>query len=211
MFKLLLIGDVGVGKSSLILRFAEDTFFEATEAALGFDFVRFSFNDPRPLNVLLGFTYQPDSFRKSRRFKSRGAPSSSRFAPSTVLIAATPPVPQPPSQIWDTAGQERFRTLPVSYHRTAHATAIVFDLTDAASFNNAATWLRESVDRSGSSHRRILVGAAFKHLVARIRSDFFLQEPSLTSSAWREPAQRRPHSWNRRRCVLVGVGLGVLE
>ena len=37
-------------------------------------------------------------------------------------------------QIWDTAGQERFRTITTSYYRSADAIVLVYDTTEAKSF-----------------------------------------------------------------------------
>ena len=47
---------------------------------------------------------------------------------------------------WDTAGQERFRTITSSYYRGAHGIIVVYDTTEAETFNNVKQWLHE-IDR----------------------------------------------------------------
>ncbi|KAL1116685.1 hypothetical protein AAG570_005157, partial [Ranatra chinensis] len=45
--------------------------------------------------------------------------------------------------IWDTAGQERFRTLTPSYYRDAQGAILVYDVSNAQSFNKLENWLSE--------------------------------------------------------------------
>jgi Ras-related protein Rab-1A len=113
LFKLLLIGDSGVGKSCLLLRFADDTYTESYISTIGVD------------------------------FKIRNVEQDSK----NIKL-----------QIWDTAGQERFRTITSSYYRGAHGIIIVYDITDAESFNNVKTWLQEIEKFASDNVNKLLVG-----------------------------------------------------
>jgi len=113
LFKLLLIGDSGVGKSCLLLRFADQTYTESYISTIGVDF-------------------------KIRTIELDG---------KTIKL-----------QIWDTAGQERFRTITSSYYRGANGIIVVYDVTDAESFNNVKQWMNE-IDRYASVDvNKLLVG-----------------------------------------------------
>jgi len=46
-------------------------------------------------------------------------------------------------QIWDTAGQDRFRSITHSYYRGAHGVMVVFDVTNAESFEGIASWMAD--------------------------------------------------------------------
>ena len=98
LFKLLLIGDSGVGKSCLLLRFADDTYTESYISTIGVDFVRCptSTNAAHALKLILSAL----ACQKIRTIQLDG---------KTIKL-----------QIWDTAGQERFRTITSSYYRGAH-------------------------------------------------------------------------------------------
>eukprot|EP00897_Mesotaenium_endlicherianum_P011024 jgi/Mesen1/9950/ME000071S09367 len=45
--------------------------------------------------------------------------------------------------IWDTAGQERFHALGPIYYRDADAALLVYDITDAATFERVKSWVKE--------------------------------------------------------------------
>ncbi|PAA72367.1 hypothetical protein BOX15_Mlig016792g2 [Macrostomum lignano] len=96
LFKLLLIGDSGVGKTSVLIRFAEDSFSPTFISTIGIDF-------------------------KIRTIELDG---------KKVKL-----------QIWDTAGQERFRTITTAYYRGAMGILLVYDVTNAKSFDNIRTWI----------------------------------------------------------------------
>lgn len=46
-------------------------------------------------------------------------------------------------QIWDTAGQERFQSLGRAFYRGAEACVLVYDITNAKSFENLSIWKQE--------------------------------------------------------------------
>ncbi len=115
-FKLLLMGDSGVGKSSILLRYVDDRFLqeELQSATIGMDF--------KVKYVQL-------------RTAAAASPREEGGRPAAAPVKLT---------IWDTAGQERFRTLASSYYRGAHGVILVYDVCNRTSFDDVtATWLKE--------------------------------------------------------------------
>lgn len=51
----------------------------------------------------------------------------------------------------DTAGQERFHTITTSYYRGAMGIMLVYDITNAKSFENISKWLR-NIDEVKRTH-----------------------------------------------------------
>lgn len=55
-------------------------------------------------------------------------------------------------QLWDTAGQERFRTLVPSYIRDSNVAVVVYDVTDAKTFEAAGKWIEDvQAERQGQA------------------------------------------------------------
>lgn len=49
----------------------------------------------------------------------------------------------PQFEIWDTAGQERYHSLAPMYYRGAQAAIVVYDITNADTFERAKAWVKE--------------------------------------------------------------------
>ena len=61
-------------------------------------------------------------------------------------------------QIWDTSGQENYRSVTRSFYRRADCAVLVFDLTDAVSFGNCESWMREIKQNSKEDIVVFMVG-----------------------------------------------------
>ncbi|KRY21369.1 Ras-related protein Rab-35 [Trichinella patagoniensis] len=133
LFKLLIIGDSGVGKSSLLLRFADQTF----SGMLYF------------LRIFQRKKEQRQLFLTANYITTIGVD----FKIRTITVDGE----RVKLQIWDTAGQERFRTITSTYYRGTHGVIVVFDVTSGESFVNVKRWLHE-IDQNCENVQRVLVG-----------------------------------------------------
>lgn len=111
--KLLLIGDSGTGKTSLLLQFTDNKFDQNTLATIGVDF-----------RVKIMTIEDPTADYSNSNDKNT----------NTKTIKAT---------VWDTAGQERYRTLTSSYYKGAHGIILVYDVNRRDTFDGLKLWLEE--------------------------------------------------------------------
>jgi len=98
LLKVIILGDSGVGKTSLMNQYVHKRFSAQYKATIGADFLT--------KEVMI----------------------------EDKLVTL---------QIWDTAGQERFQSLGVAFYRGADACVLVYDITDAKSFDNLESWMDE--------------------------------------------------------------------
>ncbi|KIN95701.1 hypothetical protein M404DRAFT_301057 [Pisolithus tinctorius Marx 270] len=97
--KIVVMGNTGVGKTSLLFRYTQNRF------------------DPRNMTSTTG------AFFVTKKVYVDGLKVS--------------------LQLWDTAGQERFRSMAPMYYRGANAALLLYDITNAASFDDVRGWLEE--------------------------------------------------------------------
>uniref|UniRef100_A0A096M1V6 small monomeric GTPase n=1 Tax=Poecilia formosa TaxID=48698 RepID=A0A096M1V6_POEFO len=128
--KLLIIGESGVGKSSLLLRFTEDTFDPEQSATIGVDFKVKTLAIEGNKAKLAIWVSLPDlhPHPHSQTLQYRLAVHCTKWWKVSL---------------WDTAGQERFRTLTPSYYRGAQGVILVYDVTRRDSFTKLENWLNE--------------------------------------------------------------------
>jgi Ras-related protein Rab-6A len=61
-------------------------------------------------------------------------------------------------QLWDTAGQERFRSLIPSYIRDSSVAVVVYDVTNAKTFEQTRKWVDDVRSERGNDVIIVLVG-----------------------------------------------------
>ncbi|EDN03177.1 GTP-binding protein ryh1 [Histoplasma mississippiense (nom. inval.)] len=130
-FKLVFLGEQSVGKTSLITRFMYDSFDNMYQATIGIDF-------------LSKVGSQPSSNRPPRLPFIMG---TMYLEDRTVRL-----------QLWDTAGQERFRSLIPSYIRDSSVAVVVYDISNAKSFQNTRKWVDDVRGERGNDVIIVLVG-----------------------------------------------------
>ena len=126
--KLLLIGDSGVGKTSIITRFVDSLFSLKTNTTISNLYLpRYTY-----ANYDLVLDY------KIKKIK----------IDHTVFKL----------QVWDTAGQEKYRSITKNFYKNAMGAIIVFDLTNPESLKNVPNWVRHVNKQAGENVCKLLVG-----------------------------------------------------
>eukprot|EP00568_Trieres_chinensis_P008759 CAMPEP_0183303058 /NCGR_PEP_ID=MMETSP0160_2-20130417/8637_1 /TAXON_ID=2839 ORGANISM="Odontella Sinensis, Strain Grunow 1884" /NCGR_SAMPLE_ID=MMETSP0160_2 /ASSEMBLY_ACC=CAM_ASM_000250 /LENGTH=219 /DNA_ID=CAMNT_0025465913 /DNA_START=251 /DNA_END=910 /DNA_ORIENTATION=+ len=112
--KVVLLGDAGVGKSSLALRFVSNEFRPYTESTIGASFMS-----------------------KTMEVSCDGGENIDQREPKpSVLQKVT-------FKIWDTAGQEKYHSLAPMYYRGAAVAILVYDICSHVSFDVLTRWVEE--------------------------------------------------------------------
>jgi len=110
LLKIIVLGESGVGKTSLLIRYVENRFTFNTKSTIGANFLTKRMEGLYLLSV---------------KFKTHL--THSWPPPSVDDKVAT-------CQIWDTAGQERFQGLGTAFYRGSDGVIFVFDVTNRKSF-----------------------------------------------------------------------------
>ncbi|XP_064989473.1 GTP-binding protein YPTM2 isoform X1 [Musa acuminata AAA Group] len=142
LFKLLLIGDSGVGKSCLLLRFADDSYLESYISTIGVDFkIRTVEQDGKTVKLQIWDTAGQERFRTITSSYYRGAHG--------IIVCSN-------NQLKYILCYYRGNLMDCLIESLE--LQVVYDVTDQESFNNVKQWLNE-IDRYASDNvNKLLVG-----------------------------------------------------
>ncbi|KAL7005863.1 hypothetical protein EMMF5_004599 [Cystobasidiomycetes sp. EMM_F5] len=115
LLKVIILGDSGCGKTSLMNQFVNKRFSNQYKATIGADFLtKEVMVDDRLVTMQMADSYGSHSSGVSVRL-----------------------------QLWDTAGQERFQSLGVAFYRGADCCVLVYDVNSSKSFETLDSWRDE--------------------------------------------------------------------
>lgn len=117
--KLVLLGESGVGKSSLALRFVSNQFKPYSESTIGASFMS------KAITV-------DDVDEDAKNSSSLEKQTDKVQVPRSIIF-----------NIWDTAGQEKYHSLAPMYYRGAGAAVVAYDVTNRVSFDTMQKWVDE--------------------------------------------------------------------
>eukprot|EP00956_Cyclotella_meneghiniana_P028729 scaffold67766_cov52-Cyclotella_meneghiniana.AAC.10 len=139
-YKVVLLGEGRVGKTSIMLRYAENSYLEGRTPTLQASYV--------DKHVIVDERMSSSSTMKKSSSSSREAYLS----------------------IWDTAGQERFHSLGPIYYRNANGAILVYDITDTSTFSRVQKWVKELRRMVGDHNTICLIIVGNKSDLSRQRA-----------------------------------------
>jgi len=120
-FKIILLGNIGVGKSSLFNCYLNNEMEIEAETE----------NDSMS---------KKSSFLKEDYFNLEKSTLGPKTQTKKLYLQNNTQVSL---QVWDTSGEEKFRAISKQYYRDADGILLLFDLTDSKSFISLSSWLEE--------------------------------------------------------------------
>lgn len=127
--KVVVLGDLGVGKTCLRLQFVHHVFTNAYKATIGGDY--------------LALTIEVDGPEESQKLQAN-LDSPKTLESGLSVASAAKPTRSPPLkvnlQVWDTAGQERFNSISQAFYRGADVVVLVYDTTNYELLLSVREW-----------------------------------------------------------------------
>lgn len=136
--KIVLLGESGVGKSSISTRWAEGRFVNYHDVTIGCEFASRIIPVGPPASKQYGIN-DPGA----EEGNGSGKPAEQKYAKISL---------------WDTAGQEQYASVTRSYFRGASGALLVFDITRRQTFDAVTKWLSDLKQIAEAGIIVVLVG-----------------------------------------------------
>ncbi|MBA0868020.1 hypothetical protein Goshw_007592 [Gossypium schwendimanii] len=153
LFKVVLIGDSGVGKSNLLSRFTRNEFSLESKSTIGVEFATRSLNvDGKVIKAQIWDTAGQES-HKEMMIAYQDLESDLRMEFVSLVFSI--------NLVW-------YRAITSAYYRGAVGALLVYDVTRHSTFENVERWLRELRDHTDPNIVVMLIGnkSDLRHLVA---------------------------------------------
>lgn len=124
IFKVIVLGDSGVGKTTLVKKFVEKRFLEETAATIGVEF------DSKIISIQE--MIKPELKRKYEAERS-----------TYIINVDDEHINKLKMQIWGCSGQERFNSIIKNYYREVMGALFICDLTNHQSLIHLKKWIDE--------------------------------------------------------------------
>lgn len=135
--KIVILGDLGVGKTCLRSQFIYHIFTNAYKATIGGDYLTTTVVIPRE-----------ETDHGSQRIE-HGTEIEDEHNSSENTLAGCKSIPEKVNlQIWDTAGQERFNSISQAFYRGTDVAILVYDITDYESVLSLRGWFERFIEHS---------------------------------------------------------------
>ncbi|MFS7983907.1 putative small GTP-binding protein [Helianthus anomalus] len=140
LFKYIIIGDTGVGKSCLLLQFTDKRFQPVHDLTIGVEFgARMITIDNKPIKLQIWDTV---------------CPVTPYLITGLILIFIMLYL----NIFVGQAGQESFRSITRSYYRGVAGALLVYDITRRETFNYLASWLEDARQHANANMTIMLIG-----------------------------------------------------
>jgi len=149
----MMIGDQAVGKTALLVRYADDDFNESVLPTIGIDFKIKVRRAAQPSTSWTGpFCHALPRLQtvelNGKRIKLQIWDTAGQAAPCPTSCSLPPERRSarwraaPSSVRRATCAQERFRTITQAYYRGAMGILLIFDVTNSKTLSNIRNWVR---------------------------------------------------------------------
>lgn len=163
-FKVVLLGDLGVGKTCIRSQFVHHIFTNAYKATIGGDYLTTSVlvNDPIPTNdrsiTTPSMPAIDSNHTPSNTLPSDQSTNHVQDQPEVVSSnSQSPPQTKVNLQIWDTAGQERFNSISQAFYRGTDIVILVYDITNYESVLSLRNWFKRFMDHCHVSRPGVII------------------------------------------------------